>query len=69
VIVVVTLNPYSVQEGTTSLDMPALGLDWNDRMVVHDEMRGGTSDYEWGQFNFVRLDPHVEPAHVLVVRR
>ena len=69
VIVVVTLNPYSVQAGTTSLDMPALGLDWNDRMVVHDEMGGGTSDYEWGQVNFVRLDPHVEPAHVLVVRR
>jgi starch synthase (maltosyl-transferring) len=69
VIVVVTLNPYSVQEGTTSLDMPALGLDWNDRMVVQDEMGGGTSHYEWGQFNFVRLDPHVEPAHVLVVRR
>ena len=69
VIVVVTLNPFSVQDGTTSLDMPALGLDWNDRMVVHDEMGGGTSDYEWGQVNFVRLDPHVEPAHVLVVRR
>jgi starch synthase (maltosyl-transferring) len=69
VIVVVTLNPYSVQQGTTSLDMPALGLDWNDRMVVHDEMGGGTGEYEWGQFNFVRLDPHVEPAHVLVVRR
>jgi len=69
VIVVVALNPYSVQEGITSLDMPALGLDWNDRMVVYDEMGGGTSDYEWGQVNFVRLDPHVEPAHVLVVRR
>ena len=69
VIVVVTLNPYSVQQGITSLDMPALGLDWNDRMVVDDEMGGGTSDYEWGQVNFVRLDPHVEPAHVLVVRR
>ena len=69
VIVVVALNPYSVQQGITSLDMPALGLDWNDRMVVHDEMGGGTGEYEWGQFNFVRLDPHVEPAHVLVVRR
>ena len=69
VFVVVTLNPFSVKDGTTSLNMPALGLDWNDRMVVHDELGGGTRDYEWGQFNFVRLDPHVEPAHVLVVRR
>jgi starch synthase (maltosyl-transferring) len=69
VLVVVTLDPYSPQEGTTSLDMPALGLEWHDRMAVHDEMGGGPRDYEWGQFNFVRLDPHVEPAHVLVVRR
>jgi starch synthase (maltosyl-transferring) len=69
VLVVVTLDPYSPQEGTTSLDMPALGFGWHDRMVVHDEMRGGGNDYDWGQFNFVRLDPHVEPAHVLVVRR
>jgi starch synthase (maltosyl-transferring) len=68
VLVVVTLDPYSPQEGTTSLDMPALGLEWHDRMAVHDEMGGGAR-YEWGQFNFVRLDPHVEPAHVLVVRR
>jgi starch synthase (maltosyl-transferring) len=69
VLVVVTLDPYSPQEGTTSLDLPALGFGWNDRMVVHDEMSGGVRDYEWGQSNFVRLDPHVEPAHVFVVRR
>jgi len=69
VLVVVTLDPYSAQAGTTSLDMPALGLGWNDRMVVRDEMSGGTREYEWGQFNFVRLDPHVEPAHVFVARR
>ena len=69
VLVIVTLDPYSPQAGTTSLDMPALGFEWHDRMVVHDEMSGGVRDYEWGQFNYVRLDPHVEPAHVLVVRR
>ena len=69
VLVVVTLDPFSPQQGTTSLDLPALGLDWHDRFVVQDEigLAGGT--YEWGQFNFVRLDPHVEPAHVFVVRR
>ena len=36
--------------------MPALGLDWDDRFAVHDEIAG--ADYEWGQFNYVRLDPH-----------
>jgi starch synthase (maltosyl-transferring) len=69
VLVVVTLDPYGAQMGTTSLDMPALGLDWHDRFIAHDEMSDGVRDYEWGQFNFVRLDPHIEPAHVLVVRR
>jgi len=69
VLVVVTLDPYDAQAGTTSLDMPALGLDWHDRFVAHDEMSGGIHDYEWGQFNFVRLDPHVEPAHIFVLRR
>ena len=69
VLVVVNLDPYAAQAGTTSLDLPALGLDWHDRFVAHDEMSGGVRDYEWGQFNFVRLDPHVEPAHVFVVRR
>jgi starch synthase (maltosyl-transferring) len=69
VLVVVTLDPYGAQMGTTSLDMPALGLDWHDRFIAHDEMSDGVRDYEWGQFNFVRLDPHIEPAHILVVRR
>jgi starch synthase (maltosyl-transferring) len=69
VLVVVTLDPYFVVEGTTSLDMPALGFDWHDRFAVHDQMGGGTAAYEWGQFNYVRLDPHAEPAHVFVVRR
>jgi starch synthase (maltosyl-transferring) len=67
VLVVVTLDPYFVAEGTTSLDMPALGADWHDRFAVHDQMSGAT--YDWGQFNYVRLDPHVEPAHVFAVQR
>jgi starch synthase (maltosyl-transferring) len=67
VLVVVTLDPYTVQEGMTSLDMPALGFDWHDRFGVDDELSGAS--YDWGQFSYVRLDPHVEPAHVFRVRR
>ena len=67
VLVVVTLDPYAAQDGNTALDMPALGLDWHDRVWVADEMSGAT--YEWGQANYVRLDPHIEPAHVFTVRR
>jgi starch synthase (maltosyl-transferring) len=67
VLVVVTLDPHQAQEGTTSLDMPALGFDWHDRFGVDDEITG--AHYDWGQFNYVRLDPHAEPAHVFRIQR
>ncbi len=67
VIVVCTLDSHAAQQGTTALDMPALGLDWNDRFSVYDEVTGET--FEWGQFNYVRLEPWRHVAHVLHVRR
>jgi starch synthase (maltosyl-transferring) len=67
VIVVVNLDPHGTRETTVHLDLPALGLDWGDSVVVHDEITG--EDWSWGQNNYVRLDPHHEPAHVLSVRR
>ncbi|XTZ16650.1 alpha-1,4-glucan--maltose-1-phosphate maltosyltransferase [Micromonospora echinospora] len=67
VLVVCSFDSRSVQWGNTTLDMPALGLDWHDRFTVHDELTGAT--YEWGQRNAVRLDPFLQPAHVFTVRR
>ncbi|WP_369134506.1 alpha-1,4-glucan--maltose-1-phosphate maltosyltransferase [Modestobacter sp. I12A-02662] len=67
VLVVVSLNSNYTQIGTTSLDMPALGLDWSDRFAVTDELTGAT--YDWGQHNYVQLDPFREPAHVFTVHR
>jgi starch synthase (maltosyl-transferring) len=67
ILVVVNLDPHAVREDTIQLIMPALGLDWHDRFVVHDELSGAT--YPWGERNYVRLDPYVEPAHVFSVRR
>ncbi|MQA33842.1 alpha-1,4-glucan--maltose-1-phosphate maltosyltransferase [Modestobacter roseus] len=67
VLVVVSLNSSYAQIGTTSLDMPALGLDWSDRFSVTDEITG--AHYDWGQHNYVELDPYREPAHVFTVHR
>jgi starch synthase (maltosyl-transferring) len=67
VIVVVNLDPHATRETTVHVDLPALGMDWGERYVVHDEVTG--ADWSWGQHNYVRLDPHHEPAHVLTVRR
>ncbi len=67
VLVVVNLDPHHTQEATVSLDMPELGLDWHETVPVRDELTGET--YHWGRSNYVRLEPGVAPAHVLVVLR
>ena len=67
VLVVVNLEPHGEREATVYLNLPALGVEWDDRVLVHDEMTG--ADYTWGRANYVRLDPFVEPAHVFTVRR
>jgi starch synthase (maltosyl-transferring) len=64
---IVNLDPHGPREATVALDMPALGFDWHETFEAHDELTGAR--YPWGQFNYVRLDPAVEPAHVLAVRR
>jgi len=66
VIVVVNLDPHAARETMVHLDMPALGLDWHDSFVAHDEISG--ADWSWSQNNYVRLDPGAEPAHILTVR-
>jgi starch synthase (maltosyl-transferring) len=66
VIVVVNLDPHAARETTVHLDLPALGLDWGDSFMVHDEITG--AEWGWSQHNYVRLDPGAEPAHVLSVR-
>ena len=66
VIVVVNTDPHHPRETMLHLDMTALGMDWPDRFVVHDEVTG--ADWTWGEHNYVRLDPGHEPAHILSVR-
>lgn len=66
VLVVVNLDPHHTQEATVSLDMPQLGLDWHETVPVRDELTGHT--YHWGRNFYVRLEPGVTPAHVVVLR-
>src|SRR3989440_2787046 len=67
VLVICSLDSAHAQWGNTTLDMPALGFDWHERFTVRDELTGAA--YDWGQYNAVRLDPHLEPAHVFTVHR
>jgi starch synthase (maltosyl-transferring) len=66
ILVVCSLDSHSVQWTNTDLDLPTLGFDWNDRFRVTDLLTG--AEYDWGQFNTVRLDPHHEPAHIFAVQ-
>ncbi|GAB2727025.1 alpha-1,4-glucan--maltose-1-phosphate maltosyltransferase [Nocardioides pakistanensis] len=66
-LVVVNVDPHATRETTVHLNMAALGMDWHDRFVVHDELTGDS--WTWGEHNYVRLDPHHQPAHIFTVRR
>ncbi|HEX2236103.1 MAG TPA: alpha-1,4-glucan--maltose-1-phosphate maltosyltransferase, partial [Actinomycetota bacterium] len=68
ILAVVTLNPWHWEEGTVALDLGALGLDHDQPFKVHDLITDAS--YVWsGPYNYVRLDPHHEPAHVFRVLR
>lgn len=63
VLVVVTLNPFAAEEATLSLDMAVLGMEPYERFWVRDEISG--EEYQWGQDNYVRLEPSRAVAHIV----
>jgi starch synthase (maltosyl-transferring) len=65
ILVVCCLDPAYAHWANVSLDMPALGLDWTDRMTVRDLITG--AEYDWGQHSVAHLDPLREPAHIFLV--
>jgi starch synthase (maltosyl-transferring) len=67
VLTVVNLDPYGEQQGTLWLNMPDLGLSWFDRFTAHDEVTGET--WDWGQANYVRLEPWRAVAHIVHLQR
>ncbi|WP_394940833.1 alpha-1,4-glucan--maltose-1-phosphate maltosyltransferase [Psychromicrobium sp. YIM B11713] len=70
IIVVVNVDAHSAREGMVYLDLAALQIDqFNaDGTFTVDELITGQS-WQWGSENYVRLDAHLEPAHILHVRR
>ena len=67
ILVVANLDPHSAQEGWVSLPLADLGLPEHDTYEMEDLLGG--ERYQWfGPHNYVRLDPHVLPAHILHVK-
>jgi starch synthase (maltosyl-transferring) len=67
VLVVVTLNAYGPEQATLRLDMGALGMESGDRFWVRDEVTG--EEYQWGQANYIRIDPAKAVAHIVNMPR
>ena len=65
VLVVVNLDPRNAQEGTITVDLPAIGQQPGASYGVTDAVTGAT--WTWGERNFVRLVPTLDVAHVLVL--
>jgi starch synthase (maltosyl-transferring) len=67
-LLVVNLDPHAAHEATTWLDLDAMGIAADRPFVAHDELSGAT--YTWqGPVNYVRLDPGIQPAHILHLRQ
>ncbi len=67
VLVVANLDPHGTRDTWLHLDMPALGLDWQDHFVAEDLITG--QQWQWGEHVWVQLGPDSEPVHVVHVRR
>ncbi|MGI8677510.1 MAG: alpha-1,4-glucan--maltose-1-phosphate maltosyltransferase [Jatrophihabitans sp.] len=67
IIVACTVNPHEWREGTVTLDLAALGMDWDTGFTVRDLLDG--QEYHWGERNYVRLDPYARSAHVFEIVR
>ena len=67
VVVVANLDPHSTRESMVHLDMPSLGLGWQDQVAAHDLVTD--QSWQWGENVYVRLGPETEPVHVVEIRR
>jgi starch synthase (maltosyl-transferring) len=69
-LVVVNLDPHAAHEGTVQVPPEAIGaavpgVQPTEGYAAHDLLTGAR--YNWGAFNYVRLEPQVEPAHIFRV--
>jgi starch synthase (maltosyl-transferring) len=67
IVCVVNLDPHHTQSGWVDLDMQAFGLDAHQAYQLHDLITD--QHFLWnGPRNYVSLDPHRCPAHVMQLR-
>jgi starch synthase (maltosyl-transferring) len=66
VVCIVNMDPFNVQSGFVRLPVEELGIAGVDSYELVDQLDGAR--YTWhGEWNYVELNPHVLPGHVLRV--
>ncbi|HMA02481.1 MAG: alpha-1,4-glucan--maltose-1-phosphate maltosyltransferase [Gemmatimonas sp.] len=67
-LIIVNLDPSRAQETVVTVPLAELGLDPDIPYVVEDLLTGAR--YSWrGARNYVRLDPNLQPGHILRLQR
>jgi len=66
ILVVANLDPHATRGSWVHLDMPALGLGWDDQFRARDLVTEQT--WIWRQDSWVRLGPETHPVHIIEVR-
>lgn len=64
IVTIVNVDPQNAQSGWVNLDLPDVGRAFQ----VHDLLSNARHTWHSGR-NFVKLDPHVVPAHIFKIRR
>jgi len=67
-LIVVNLDPYHQQMGHFQVPIEEMGLERGKPYQVHDLLSG--DKYQWmDEMNYVKLDPHLMPAHIFKVEQ
>ncbi len=68
ILVVINLDPNYTQSGWVKVPLYELGIAEEQSFLAHDLLGGG--QYIWqGEYNYVELNPHILPAHIIKIKR
>ncbi len=68
ILVIINLDPNYTQSGWVKVPLYELDISPEQSFLVQDLLGGG--QYIWqGEYNYVELNPHILPAHILKIRK
>ncbi len=68
ILLIVNLDPNYTQSGWIKVPLYELGISTDQSFLAHDLLGGG--QYIWqGEYNYVELNPHILPAHIIRIKK